>query len=159
WNQGGTLVSVEQETKYPEAETTTLTVRPARTAAFDLKFRVPGWTAPGSVEVAVNGKAFPLSSASAPGTWAVLRRIWSDGDRVSGRVPMRLGTTPVDPQPPRRVALSFGPTVLVRDATPRLALNGGPTEWMVGRPGLEFAAPGQPEGLFLPFYKVGADRA
>jgi hypothetical protein len=28
---------------------------------------------------------------------------------------------------------------------------------MVGRPGLEFAAPGQPEGVFMPFSKVGPD--
>jgi hypothetical protein len=27
---------------------------------------------------------------------------------------------------------------------------------MIGRPGLQFAAPGRPEGVFLPFYKVGA---
>ena len=50
-------------------------------------------------------------------------------------------------------------SVLVRDSRPRLALKGGPTDWLqsTGRPGLEFAAPGQPEGLFMPFYKVGAD--
>jgi hypothetical protein len=70
---------------------------------------------------------------------------------------MRLGLAPIDAQHPKRAAVTFGPLVLVRDATPRLALQGGPTEWMVGRPGLEFAAPGQPEGVFMPFYRVGAN--
>ena len=155
WNQNGTLVTVEQETAFPESDTTTLTVRPGKSAAFDLKFRVPAWTR--GVEVSVNGKPFPLQSAAEAGAWAILRRAWSAGDRVTIRLPMRLGLAPIDAQHPKRVAVTFGPLVLVRDATPRLALQGGPTEWMVGRPGLEFAAPGQPEGLFMPFYKVGAN--
>jgi hypothetical protein len=155
WNQAGTLVTVEQETAFPESDTTTLTVRPGRAASFDVKFRVPAWTR--HVEVAVNGKPFAPQSAAEPGTWAVLRRSWSAGDRVTIRLPMRLALAPIDAQHPKRAAVTFGPLVLVRDATPRLALQGGPTEWMVGRPGLEFAAPGQPEGLFMPFYKVGAN--
>jgi len=153
WNQGGTLVSVEQETTFPDADTTTLTVRPGKSVAFDVKFRVPAWTQ--GVEVAVNGKAFAVDAR--PGTWAVLHRAWSAGDRVTLRLPMRLALSPIDPQHPKRAALTYGPVVLVRDGTPRLKLQGGPTEWMVGRPGLEFAAPGQPEGLFLPFYKIGPD--
>jgi DUF1680 family protein len=155
WNQGGTLVTVEQETSFPESDTTTLTVRPGKSASFDVKFRVPSWTR--GVEVSVNGKPFRLPNAAGPGTWAVLRRTWSAGDRVTIRLPMRLGLAPIDAQHPKRAAVTFGPLVLVRDATPRLALQGGPTEWMVGRPGLEFAAPGQPEGVFMPFYRVGAN--
>ena len=42
WNQNGTQVVVEQETTFPETDTTTLTVRPGKSAAFDVKFRVPG---------------------------------------------------------------------------------------------------------------------
>jgi len=155
WNQNGTQVVVEQETTFPETDTTTLTVRPGKSAAFDVKFRVPGWTAAQGVEVSVNGKPFPLTAE--PGTWAVLRRTWSAGDRVTIRLPMHLALAPIDVQHPKRAAVTFGPVVLVRDATPRLALQRGPTEWMVGRPGLEFTAPGQPEGVFMPFYKVGAN--
>jgi DUF1680 family protein len=155
WNQSGTEVVVEQETAFPESDTTALTLRPGKTAAFDVRFRVPAWANASGVEVAVNGKPFPL--AAEPGTWAVLRRSWSGEDRVTIRLPMRLGFSPIDAQHPKRVAVTFGPVVLVRDETPRLALRGGPTEWMVGRPGLEFAAPGQPEGVFMPFYKVGAN--
>ena len=155
WNQAGTLVTVEQETAFPDSDTTTLTVRPGKAATFDVKFRVPAWTK--QVEVAVNGKPLSALNGAEPGTWAVLRRTWNAGDRVSIRLPMRLALAPIDAQHPKRVAVTFGPVVLVRDATPRLALQGGPTEWMVGRPGLEFAAPGQPEGVFMPFYKVGAN--
>ena len=151
WNQAGTEVTVAQETAFPESDTTLLTVSPAKPAAFDLKFRVPGWTQ--GVEVAVNGK--PALIEAKPGSWAVLRRTWRPGDRLTLRLPMRLALSPIDAQHPKRVAMTFGPVVLVRDQTPRLTLRGGSIEGMVKRPGLEFTAPGQPDGLFMPFYKVG----
>ena len=151
WNQAGTEVSVAQETAFPESDTTVLTVSPSKPAAFDLRFRVPGWTR--GVEVAVNGK--PEHVVAEPGTWAVLRRAWRPGDRVTIRLPMRLALAPIDAQHPKRVAVTFGPLVLVRDQTPRLTLQGGLAEWMTSRPDLEFTTPGQQEGLFMPFYKVG----
>ncbi len=156
WNQAGTEVVVEQETAFPDSDTTVLTVRPGRPATFDVKFRVPAWTRDASV--AVNGA--PVSVAAVPETWAAIRRRWSAGDRISITLPMRLALVPVDPQHPKRVALTYGPVVLVRNAAPRLAPppGGDLSQWITPRGGaLEFTAAGQPQGPFLPFYKVDGE--
>ena len=155
WNQGGTEVVVEQETAFPESDTTTLTIRPGRSAAFDVKFRVPAWA--GNVEVAVNGKAVPAAAGS--GGWALLRRTWSAGDRVTVRLPMKLALSPVDPPHPKRVAVTYGPVVLVRNEKPRLAPSGASlSDWIARSPGggLDFTVGGQPHGGFAPFYEAGA---
>src|SRR5262249_3381008 len=44
WTRRDGDVKVAQETRYPEAETSTITVTPARDSAFALKLRVPGWS-------------------------------------------------------------------------------------------------------------------
>lgn len=70
---------------------------------------------------------------------------------------MRLTLVPIDEQHPHRVALMFGPVVLVRDQTPILNLKAKDLSnslIAVGQP-LEFSGPGQPTGAFIPFYKVG----
>ena len=119
-----------------------------------MKFRVPAWT--GNVEVAVNGKAVPAMTG--PGGWAVLRRTWSPGDRVTVRLPMKLALSPVDPQHPKRVAVTYGPVVLVRNESPRLVPSGAnPADWIArSGGGLDFTAGGQPQGGFAPFYEAGA---
>jgi DUF1680 family protein len=151
WNQSGTEIRIEQETSFPQSDTTILTVRPAKATPFDLKFRVPGWTT--GVSVSVNGAETPV--AAVPGTWAVLRRTWKPGDRVAIRLPMSLGLSPVDPQHPRRVAVTYGPVVLVRDESPRLRAGGDLSSFAEGAGGgLVFTAPREPQGTFLPFYKV-----
>ena len=55
WERPDGNVVVEQETLYPEAETSVLTVRPARPSSFALKLRVPSWTR--GMSVKVNGAA------------------------------------------------------------------------------------------------------
>ncbi len=154
WNQNGTDVVVEQETSFPESETTLLTVRPKRPTTFDLRFRVPGWARGAVAEV--NGKPEPV--AATPGSWATIRRRWTPGDRVALRLPMALALVPVDPQHPKRVAVTWGPVVLVRDESPRLTPSGAdPSAWIARRgAGLEFSAGSQPQGSFRPFYQVGA---
>lgn len=154
WNQAGTDVVVEQETSFPESDTAVLTMRPQKPASFDLRIRVPGWAR--GVTAAVNGRPEPL--AASPGTWAVIRRRWAPGDRVEIRLPMALALAPVDPQHPKRVAVTYGPVVLVRDESPRLTPSGAsPSDWIASSgKGLEFSAGAQPQGSFRPFYRVGA---
>lgn len=154
WNQAGTDVVVEQETSFPESDTAVLTMRPQKPASFDLRIRVPGWAR--GVTAAVNGRPEPL--AASPGTWAVIRRRWAPGDRVEIRLPMALALAPVDPQHPKRVAVTYGPVVLVRDESPRLTPSGAsPSDWIASSgKGLEFSAGAQPQGGFRPFYRVGA---
>ena len=152
WNHDGHEIKVEQETTFPEADTTNLTVRTAAKVAFDLKFRVPRWSKGATVKI--NGDEQNIRCQ--PGTWAVIQRTWAPGDRVSVQLPMHLALAPIDKQHPKRVAVTYGPVVLVRNQDPILMPKGNDvSDWIAARgQGLEFNAVGQPHGTFLPFYKV-----
>ena len=88
WNHDGEEVKVEQETAFPESDTTTLTVRPKAKASFNLKFRVPRWTQ--GATVAVNGTKQGVTCL--PGSWASIQRTWTPGDRATIQLPMRLAS-------------------------------------------------------------------
>ncbi|MHB8218133.1 MAG: beta-L-arabinofuranosidase domain-containing protein [Candidatus Sulfotelmatobacter sp.] len=153
WHYKQNEIAVEQETTYPESDSTVLTVTPRDPATFNLKFRVPGWAEGATVRV--NGVLQTV--ATRPGTWAEIRRTWKAGDRVAIQIGMRLRTVPVDAQHPQRVALVYGPVVLVQKLESVLPVSTG--EILARRPrgnGLTFSAHGQPVGDFVPFYKVGA---
>jgi hypothetical protein len=154
WGHDGKEVRVEQQTTYPESDTTTLTVTGAPREEFALSFRVPRWCSPG-LSLAVNGA--PLNTEAKPGTWARIRRKWSAGDRVIVRIPMRLDYAPIDAQHANRVALTYGPLVLARrDSTRLIAGKGRPGQWIARRgDGLQFDAGNQPQGVFVPFYSLG----
>jgi DUF1680 family protein len=109
WSRADGNVVIEQETLYPEAETSTLTVRPARPTRFALKLRVPSWTK--GLSVKVNGAA--ASVEATPGTWATIDRTWTAGDRVEVTIPLTLRMEAVDKQHPDRVAVMRGPVVLI----------------------------------------------
>jgi DUF1680 family protein len=156
WSRQGGEVRVRQETRYPEEDTSVLTVQTAAPARFALKFRVPGWSR--GVELEVNGKSFPVEAK--PRTWAVVERTWQAGDRVKIRIPMQAAFAPIDSQHPNRVALTYGPVVLVR-REPRLAAPGrDPSGWVArtGR-GLEFQAERQGPGVFVPLSAIGLNES
>jgi hypothetical protein len=154
WNHDGHEIKIEQETAYPEADTTNLTIRTTAKAAFNLKFRVPRWSRGATVKI--NGEE--QSIRCQPGAWAEIPRTWASGDRVTVQIPMRLALAPIDQQHPKRVAVTYGPVVLVRDQEPILIPKGNAvSDWITARgPGLEFNGVAQPQGTFLPFYKVGS---
>ena len=112
WNGPEGAVKLVQETRYPEEETTTLTLEANRSLNFPLKFRVPGWSR--GVSVKVNGAA--ASVACTPGTWATISRQWNSGDKVEIRIPLPLRYAPVDKQHPKRVAVMRGPLTMVQNA-------------------------------------------
>jgi len=153
WNCDGTEVIVEQETAYPESDTTTFTIRPSRSANFNLKFRVPRWTH--GVTVEVNGS--PHNIVAVPGTWAALNRKWNAGDRVSVKIPMQLALAPIDPQHPKRVAVMYGPIVLVRDDRTQLVLDTRDLgrSFSSGTRSLEFVLVAQPRSAMVPFFEMG----
>ena len=113
WERPGGNVVVEQETLYPEAETSVLTVRPARPSSFALKLRVPSWTR--GMSVKVNGAAADVECR--PGTWATIDRTWAPGDKVEVTIPLTLRMEAVDRQHPDRVAVMRGPVVLILEGT------------------------------------------
>jgi DUF1680 family protein len=105
WNR----VTLRQETRYPDGDTTSLSITTDAPRAFPLRFRVPSWTKGFSVRV--NGKDVSLDAR--PGAWAALHRTWSSGDRVEIRIPLTLRMEPVDGHHPHRVAVVRGPAVFV----------------------------------------------
>jgi uncharacterized protein len=106
WAEQG--VRLVQETRFPDEDTVTLTVRTARPSRFALRVRVPWWAA-GANAAALNGRE--LEGFAAPGGYYVLNRTWRDGDRVALRFPMRLAVAPM-PDDPGLQAIMFGPLVL-----------------------------------------------
>jgi len=166
WSQGGTEIRVTQETSYPESDTTSLAVQAPESVAFELRFRVPGWSEGASVQI--NGTRAEI--ACQPGTWATLQRTWQSGDRVSIQIPMRLRLVPIDAQHPHRAALMYGPVVLVQDGRytrqPNLGANGGDLSKRIVHADKPFEfrvvddlppSPFVPStGAIMPFYRIAA---
>ncbi len=101
-------VTVRQETRFPESDTTTLKIKTANPATFSLKIRQPGW-ATESLVVTINGKRQSIKSA--PGSYLSLQREWHEGDEVTVQLPMKLRMETL-PGVSNEVALLYGPIVL-----------------------------------------------
>jgi DUF1680 family protein len=150
WNHADNAVQLRQETAYPQSDNSLITVRTGRPDAFAIKFRVPRWCNGAAAEV--NGSAVAISGE--PGTWAVISRLWNEGDRLKITLPMTHIARPVDQQHPSRVAYSYGPVVLVgRGNGQTLRRNGRlPQSFVRKSPALEFDL----ENItFVPFYRLG----
>ncbi|WP_320781791.1 beta-L-arabinofuranosidase domain-containing protein [Streptomyces sp. CRN 30] len=108
WEQTG--VTVRQETEYPSAGRTRLTVTAGR-ARFALRLRIPGWVADtGSAPVLkVNGRT--VGTRPRPGAYVSLDRQWRTGDTVELTLPRQPVWTPA-PDNPQVTSLSYGPLVL-----------------------------------------------
>jgi uncharacterized protein len=164
WKRPDGEVKLTQETKYPEAEMTTLKLELKNSASFALKFRVPAWTHDFAVKV--NGEAVQV--AAKPGTWAVVERKWNSGDQVELRIPLTLRMQAVDKQHPDRVAVVRGPVVLVFETAyhdPKFRLPDTDAElnqWFVAgnQPGFFAVKPTDGSTIrssFRPFYTVEED--
>jgi DUF1680 family protein len=155
WRRNGEAVRIVQETAYPEADSSTLTIRARNAIPFTLKFRVPSWCRDAAVEI--NGKKIEIPAR--PGTWCAVPRTWNPGDRVLIRIPMCIALIPIDAQHPRRVAVTYGPVVLVRKCESVLTPGGeDPSQWIVPADDpLEFQALNQSGGTLIPFYRIGRD--
>ncbi len=123
----GTKVKVAQQTGYPFSGKIELSLDPQAPAEFALRLRIPTWTddrfMPGQLYrfvqgglkerfwVSVNGKReqAPLEKG-----FAVLRRTWQPGDKVTLELPMRVNYVSCDPRVKAnvdRLALTRGPLV------------------------------------------------
>ena len=103
-------VTLRQETAFPEAASTRLTLKLAEPKTFTLHLRQPGWVAPGAFRVQVNGEEVPVTTA--PSSYVALRREWRDGDKVEVALPMRT-TVEGLPDGSPWYAILRGPIVLV----------------------------------------------
>ncbi|MFZ2642033.1 MAG: beta-L-arabinofuranosidase domain-containing protein [Verrucomicrobiia bacterium] len=105
WKEKGLVL--RQETRFPEQDTTRLSLQCEKPVPLSLRIRRPAWA--GVMVVLLNGKrveAPPLADG-----YVELRREWKNGDRVEVRLPMSLRLEPM-PDDPNRVAICYGPVVL-----------------------------------------------
>lgn len=118
-------VDINMETNYPWDGDIKLTVAPAKKQHFNLHIRIPGWLTapvPGDLyryadeekavpEIQVNGITQKYDMING---YAIIRRNWKKGDRVTLHLPMtvrRIVSNPAVKQNENRVALQYGPLV------------------------------------------------
>jgi DUF1680 family protein len=142
-------ITLTQETDYPESQSSPITIRNANAVQFPLRVRIPAWCKGASLRV--NGERQSVSCT--PGTWASLDRKWTSGDKVSIELPMELLYAPIDKQHPHRVALVYGPTVLVKRQKHLSADSLAKFVRPENKLRFELSSTGEDE--FVPFYSVG----
>jgi DUF1680 family protein len=106
WKDKG--IRLVQDTRFPESDTTTLTVRATKPTRLALRVRVPYWVAEGG-SARLNGRR--LDAFAGPGSYLVVDRTWNDGDTLSVRLPMALHAHPM-PDDSSVQAVMYGPLVL-----------------------------------------------
>jgi DUF1680 family protein len=106
WPEKG--LTLRQETKFPESDTTVLKFKVSKPTSIALKIRHPAWAENG-MEVLVNNQMEKLGPQS--GNYFILRREWHDGDEVKIQLPMKLHTEFL-PGTTNEIALLYGPIVL-----------------------------------------------
>jgi hypothetical protein len=106
WPDKGLVL--RQETQFPEQARTLLRLKLAQPFELALRVRVPYWATSGAT-FKLNGA--PLVLAAAPSSYAEVRRVWRDGDRLEIEMPMGLHLESV-PDDPDLAALLYGPLVL-----------------------------------------------
>lgn len=110
WEENGLVL--EQVSSYPEAETSTLTVKTAPDRPLTMHLRIPGWST--GVEIEVNGA--PAGVTVEPGAYASISRTWEAGDTVTVRIPLSVRVEPTIDRPDIQ-ALMYGPVVLLASSS------------------------------------------
>ena len=105
WHAKG--LTVTQATRFPESDTTRLTLTCARPVEANLKIRCPAWTR--GMTVSVNSHARPV--AAQPGSYVSVAGPWKSGDFVDITLPMHLHSEAM-PDNPNQTAFLYGPLVL-----------------------------------------------
>jgi hypothetical protein len=148
WSARG--VTIRQETGFPEAPSTRLTVTGA--GAFTMKVRIPSWAVGAAVRV--NGT---VAVSPAPGTFATIARTWASGDVVDVTLPMALTREATNDNSSVQ-AVKVGPIVLgglfgTNNLSALPVLN--PSSLTATSTPLQYTAGGV---TLQPFYKVHGQR-
>jgi uncharacterized protein len=107
----GTRLALAQSGGYPDDGHVRLDLKACRSTRFSMRLRIPGWSNLGgdTPKLRVNGKQVPVETRLG---FAVIERVWKDGDRIELDLPMPLRLVPVNAHHPDVVALVRGPQVL-----------------------------------------------
>ena len=106
WKKKG--ISLRQETSFPYAETSRITMTQGK-GKFPLLVRYPGWVKPGQFEVKVNGQKVDIISG--PSSYVTIDRQWKKGDVIDITFPMH-NSIKYLPNVPQYIALMHGPVLL-----------------------------------------------
>lgn len=107
WKEKGIVLT--QQTRFPDEETTILTLEKIKKSHFTLNVRYPVWVTAKSLIVTINGEA--VSYNTLPGSYIALNRKWKKGDKISITLPMHT-TTEQLPDGSDYVAVLHGPIVM-----------------------------------------------
>jgi DUF1680 family protein len=107
WKEKGLLL--QQETRFPDQDATTLKILKAGDNSFGLNIRYPSWVKAGALKIKINGN--PVSFSSQPSSYVQLKRKWQKGDIISVQLPMQT-TTEKLPDGSNYEAVLHGPIVL-----------------------------------------------
>ncbi|WP_310829983.1 beta-L-arabinofuranosidase domain-containing protein [Paenibacillus pedocola] len=102
-------IELTQTANLPYKDTAEFKIRTLKGSeqSFALHLRLPDWTA-GDIEITLNGQPQPLHLS---GRYTVLDRLWTDGDTLSIRLPMKPSYHTL-PDAPNVAAFKYGPVVL-----------------------------------------------
>jgi uncharacterized protein len=106
WSEKG--VHLRQESRFPEEEGTSFTVRVREPIRMGLNVRVPYWAMQGGT-LKLNGQPLPVFASA--GSYLIVERVWNNGDRVEIEMPMSLHVDPL-PGDETQQAMMYGPLVL-----------------------------------------------
>jgi DUF1680 family protein len=112
WQEGG--LELEQKTRYPNQNRTTLTVAKAPAKPLSMRVRVPAWAA-GDATLTLNGKRLAVDAK--PGSYASVQREWQKGDVLDVTIPTTVRTEPLHGSADQ-FAFVYGPVVLAGDLGP-----------------------------------------
>ncbi|MDB6016596.1 MAG: hypothetical protein JWR19_1085 [Pedosphaera sp.] len=85
-NINGQPVTITEETDYPFRETISFKIKIPKSVTFALGLRIPEWC--DAARVTVNGT--PIMLSCTPGTFAILKREFHDGDVIALMLPMNI---------------------------------------------------------------------
>ena len=106
WREKG--LTLHQETEFPYAETSRITITNGK-GQFPILVRYPGWVKPGSFSVKVNGQDVDIITG--PSSYVTIERKWKKGDVIDITFPM-YNSVKYLPNVPQYIALMHGPILL-----------------------------------------------
>ncbi len=111
WKEQG--VKVLQQTKYPDEQTTKLTITAEKPVELAIHLRYPYWATAG-VTLKVNGKQQPVIPM--PGSYLSLNRAWKTGDTIELAMPFNLRFEAFRDDE-NKAAVMYGPLVMCARTT------------------------------------------
>lgn len=107
WKEKG--ITLTQETRFPDEETSRLTLRMKNPVKARLLIRHPWWSKAGEMKVICKGKDY--AAGSQPSGYIAIDRKWKDGDIIEITAPMQV-TIEELPNVPNYIAIMRGPILL-----------------------------------------------